>query len=97
MAPSSVAVGAVRGHYPGAPTPIGYEIEMIDLTRPTRVVMSGQLLRERGRSGAAGWYYLPGSATVVVNTPAIPTSRPITVVATGGRSIEWAEPSAASS
>ncbi|MGA3148178.1 MAG: TIM-barrel domain-containing protein [Acidimicrobiales bacterium] len=98
VAPSSVAVGAVRGHYPGAPTSIGYEIEMIDLTRPTRVVMSGQLLRERTvGSGAAGWYYLPGSATVVVNTPAIPTSRPITVVATGGRSIEWAEPSAASS
>ena len=93
-----MAIGAVRGTYPGAPTSVGYQVELVDLTRPSGVTLSGRPLRsEPAGSAAAGWYYLPGTSTVVVNTPSLPTTRAVTVVATGGRPVDRPEPPPASS
>ena len=93
-----VVIGPVRGHYPGAPTSVGYQVELVDLTRPSGVTVSGRPLPSRpAGSAAAGWYYLPGTATVVVDTPSLPASRAVTVVADGGRPVDRTEPPPASS
>ena len=47
-------------------------------------------------SGATGWSYLPGTDTVTIDLPSLPTTRNVTVVATGARAVDRTEPSPAS-
>jgi hypothetical protein len=95
---SRVTIGAARGHYRGEPTAVDYRIDMVDLTRPSAVSVDGRsLVRRPTGSGAVGWYYQPGTATVVVTTPSLRTDRSATVVASGGRAVDRPEPPAASS
>jgi hypothetical protein len=95
---SRVTVGSARGHYPGEPTAVGYQVDMVDLTQPVQVTVNGRRLDRRASgSDAPGWYYQPGTATVVVNTPSHPTNQAFTVVASGSRSVNRPEPPTASS
>jgi len=88
-----VTVGPAQGHYPGAPTSMGYRLEMVDLSHPDQVTVNGRSLnRLTPGSDAPGWYYQAATATVVVNTPGLPTARPLTVVASGGMAVNRPEP-----
>jgi len=90
-----VTVGPAQGHYPGAPTSMGYRLEMVDLSQPGQVTLNGRgLNRLTPGSDGPGWYYQAVTATVVVDTPQLPTSRPLTVVASGGLPVNRPEPAA---
>ena len=70
-----------------------YRIEMVDLTQPTRVTVNGRPLAETAPgSDAAGWSYQPATATVVVDTPELPTTRAASVAASGSRPVHRPEP-----
>jgi hypothetical protein len=90
---SRVTIGSAHGHYPGEPTAVGYQVDMVDLTQPSQVTLNGsRLVRRASGSNAPGWYYQAGTATVVVNTPSLPTTRASTVVASGARAVNRPEP-----
>ncbi len=94
---STVTIGAGRGHYPGQPSWVAYRVDLIDLTRPSKVTLGGRVLRQlTAGSGATGWSYLPGTDTVTIDLPSLPTTRTVTVVATGARAVDRTEPSPAS-
>jgi hypothetical protein len=94
---SRVAIGAAQGHYPGEPAAVYYRLEMVDLTQPTGVTANGHLVSHRAPgSQDPGWYYQPNTATVVINAGSMPTTRTFSVVATGSRTVDSAEPSALS-
>ena len=93
-----MTVGPAQGHYPGAPTSVGYRLEMVDLTQPGQVTLNGRgLSRRTPGSDAPGWYYQAATATVVVNTPELPTARALAVVASGATAINRPEPPAPAS
>ena len=93
-----VTIGAARGHYPGEPTAVDYRLEMVDLTQPSQVTLNGRRVApQTPASGGPGWYYQPATGTVVVNTPAEPSTRAITVVATGSKLVDRPEPPAPAS
>ena len=92
-----VTVGPAQGHYPGQPTTVGYRLEMVDLTQPTQVTLNGRLLDPTTASGGPGWSYDAATATVVVTTPSMPTTRPVDVVVSGGRPVDRLEPATPSS
>jgi alpha-glucosidase (family GH31 glycosyl hydrolase) len=88
-----VTVGAARGHYPGAPASVRYEIDMEDLSAPAGVTLDGrELLRRSPGSGAEGWYYRAATDTVVVDTGARSTNRSLTVVTSGSGVLDRSEP-----
>jgi hypothetical protein len=95
---SRVTIGPSHGHYPGAPVVVGYHLEMVDLTQPSRVTLNGHGLSRRGSgSDTPGWHYEAGSATLVVVTPSLPTNQTVTVVASGGLPVDRPEPPTPSS
>jgi hypothetical protein len=97
-ATSRVTVGSAHGHYRGEPTTVGYRLEMVDLTQPSRVTLNGRRIgRQTSGSEAPGWYYQPATATVVVNTPSLPRTRVFTIVVSGGRPVNRSEPANPSS
>jgi len=92
-----VTVGRARGHYSGEPAGEQYHIEMVDLSRPSQVTLNGhRIAPTASTSDAPGWYYQPATATIVVNTPRLPTSSAITAVASGARPVNRTEPLATS-
>jgi hypothetical protein len=87
-----VTIGAARGHYPGEPTAVDYRLEMVDLTPPSLVTLNGHRLSPlTPGSPGPGWYYQAATATVVVTTPPLPTTRVITVAATGSKPVDRPE------
>ena len=95
---SHVTIGPARGHYPGEPASTAYQVEMIDLTRPTQVTLNGRPLDEVATSStAAGWYYRTDTQTVVIDTPARPASGTVSVIATGAAPVDRSEPVPSSS
>ena len=92
-----VTVGPARGHYPGAPTRVGWRLSLVDLTRPGGVTLNGKRIGpEPTGSRRPGWYYQADAATVVVTTPPMPAAEAVTVVATGSRSVSRPEPTTTS-
>jgi hypothetical protein len=93
-ATARVTVGAARGHYPGEPASVAYQLDMVDLTQPSQVTLNGRpLAQETPGSAASGWYYQGATATVVVKTPAQATIRTFSVTEWGGRPVDLSEPS----
>ncbi len=94
---SRVTIGPARGHYPGEPDAASYHLELVDLTQPSSVTLNGRRLARRPPgSNAPGWSFQAGTATVVVNTLAEPTTRALTLVASGGLPVNRPEPSISS-
>jgi hypothetical protein len=94
-APVRVTIGAGRGHYPGAPASMGYRLELVDLSRPSGVVLDGRALAPLAApSGALGWSYDAATDTVVIDTPVLPTTRAATVLVSGTASLSRTEPPA---
>jgi hypothetical protein len=88
-----VTVGAARGHYPGEPASVSYQLDLVDLTEPSQVALNGRpLAPEAPGSAASGWYYQGATATVVINAPAQPTDRTFSVTESGGRPVDLSEP-----
>jgi alpha-glucosidase (family GH31 glycosyl hydrolase) len=93
-----VTVGAATGHYLGEPTTVRYRLDLVDLTVPTQVMSDGHRLDRRpSGSDAPGWSYQPSTATVVIITGPASTAQQLTVTASGVRTVDRAEPPAASS
>ena len=85
-------MGAAHGHYPGEPTAVDYRLEMVDLTPPSQVTLDGHRLSPlTPASPGEGWFYQAATSTVVVQTPPLPTTRVITVVAAGSKPIDRPE------
>jgi len=88
-----VTIGAARGHYPDEPSRTPYRVDVVDLTRPTQVRLDGRALPERTGGGSTpSWSYLPSSWTVTIDTGAVPSRSGGTVVITGSRHVQPAEP-----
>ena len=97
-ASTSVIVGSAVGHYPGQSTARAYRVQLVDVTRPRQVTLDGRVLAERAPGGPApGWSYRAPNATLTVVVGPSPTSRPLTVVETGGRPLDRPEPTTSSS
>jgi hypothetical protein len=89
----AVTVGAARGHYRGQPGSASYQLDLVDLSEPALVTVDGRPLAPSSSGGAGpGWSYQPASATVLIDTPSSPTNHPLSVVVTGGHSVDRAEP-----
>jgi hypothetical protein len=93
-----VIVGRARGHYRGQPVARAYRVEVENLSEPSEVTVNGRRL-DAVPSGAAGpgWSYQGATSTVVIDTPSSPVTRALSVVATGGRVLDRAEPPAPTS
>jgi hypothetical protein len=90
---SRVTIGAARGGYPGEPSSVSYQLDLIDLTAPSEVRLNGHRLTSlRFASTGPGWYYDASTATVVVDTPALSTSHSQTVSAQGTTAVQLPEP-----
>jgi hypothetical protein len=88
-----VTIGPARGSYPGEATSVAYDVQMIDLSRPTGVTLDGKALAERTSAGTGpGWSYQPATDTVSVTTGPSPTDRAVTVVESGGGAVARPEP-----
>ena len=88
-----VTVGAARGHYPGAPGALHYQIDLVDLSAPSQVELGGRPLDRRAPGSATpGWSYDEATATVVVTTTARPTDRAFTVAVAGTHAVDRSEP-----
>ncbi len=75
---------------------MSYRIDMVDLTQPTSVTLNGRSLpRMAPGADGPGWDYETATATVVVDTPALPTARAFTVVASGSNPVNLPEPTPA--
>ena len=93
-----VTVGSARGHYRGQPTAVSYRLDMVDLTVPSWVTLDGRRLDRRSSgSDLPGWSYQSSTATLVVTTASMPTTKTFTVVASGTRTVSRTEPPPASS
>ncbi len=94
-AASRLAIGPAHGSYPGQPASTAYRVELIDLTRPTRVTLDGHTLTALPPgSDSPGWYYDSATSTVVVDTPSLSTAHQVTVTASGASVVNRTEPAA---
>jgi hypothetical protein len=88
-----LVIGPAHGSYPGRPASTAYRVELIDLTRPTRVTLDGHTLTALPPgSDSPGWYYDSATSTVVVDTPSLSTAHPVTVTAVGASAVNRTEP-----
>jgi hypothetical protein len=88
-----VTIGAARGHYPGQASSVAYRVEMVDLSRPSKVTLDGSTLAERPSGGTRpGWSYQASTDTVTIVTGPSPTAHALTMVESGARPVELAEP-----
>jgi hypothetical protein len=81
-----VTIGAARGSYPGAPSSISTTVKMVDVTRPTQVVLGGRRMLEQPASGG-GWSYQASTATLTVDLGSRSVDQTTSVVVTGARPV----------
>lgn len=90
---TSVVVGAAQGHYPGELSSRAYQVNLVDLSMPRRVMVDDQVLpMVPAASSAVGWHYDPATATVAIRTSSLPTDRPVTISQAGGHAVTRPEP-----
>jgi alpha-glucosidase (family GH31 glycosyl hydrolase) len=93
-----VTIGSTEGHFPGQPRALAYRLDIVDVAPPSQVTLNGRRLAPKtSASSAPGWYYVPATTTVVVDTPSMPIDREATVVASGSGIVNRPEPPPASS
>lgn len=90
---STLTIGSVHGRFPGEMTHRQYRIELTDISAPHRVFVDQQPLANTAvGSDHSGWWYDSSTATLMVNTPSLPTGERVTVSQIGGRSVTRGEP-----
>jgi hypothetical protein len=94
---TTVSIGPTRGRYPGRPTTADYRVELVDLSRPHEVTLDGRPLAERAGGGGPGWSYRASTDTLTVDAGTSATARALSIVETGGRPVQRAEPTASPS
>jgi hypothetical protein len=91
---STVSIAATTGSYPREEKTHDYEVDVVDLSKPSQVSLNGKSLSQTvDGSDAAGWYYDSPTHTLVVSTGSLPTSQSTSIIATGGRTLNLPEPS----
>jgi len=94
---TTVVVGAARGHYPGELTSRAYQVNLVDISMPKRVLVNHRPLPMTASGGsAAGWHYDAATATLTVRTPSLPTGRAASITQIGGHPVTRPEPAAVS-
>ena len=81
-----VTIGPTTGSYPGQASRVAYQVELVDLSRPSRVTLDGHPLPEQASDSTAdhmGWSYAASTATVIVNTGSTSVTRGLTVAESG--------------
>ena len=87
-----------RGRYPGEPGTIEYQLDLVDVSAPSRVTLNGMDLAEQTNGAAkVGWTYDAQTDTVIVDVGTVPGSRVVNVAAIGSSSVDQSEPTAPSS
>jgi uncharacterized repeat protein (TIGR01451 family) len=92
---SSVVIGPTVGSYPGQLTSRAYQVQMVDLSQPSRVLLDGRALPQVAPSGTDGWWYDAPNQTVDVAVPETPVQQVATITETGGAPVQRSEPAAA--
>ncbi len=87
-----VHIGPRRGHYAGAPVATRYRLDLIGVTRPTAITLDGRRLTARPAGSNAGWTYQSGTATIVIDVPAVPAGRSLTAEVSGTHPALRSEP-----
>ncbi len=91
---TAVSIAAATGHYPGEEKAHVYEVEVVDLSQPSQVTLNGEALSQTTQSSkSASWYYNSSTHTLAVSTGSQLTSQPLSIVATGGGTLDLPEPS----
>jgi hypothetical protein len=86
-----VTIGAARGAYPGEPSSVSTTIDLVDVTRPDRVIVNGQRLGA-GNGSRPGWVYQSATQTLVVHLGQHSVDQKASIVAVGAGPTTRAEP-----
>jgi alpha-glucosidase (family GH31 glycosyl hydrolase) len=87
---STLLIGPARGTYSGAPAARSYQVQVVDLSRPVKVLLNGSVLPSGGAS--ARWSYRASSHTLVIDLPDRATLSATTILQSGGRPLNEPEP-----
>jgi alpha-glucosidase (family GH31 glycosyl hydrolase) len=88
---STLVIGPAHGSYPGAPASRKYTVDLVDVSRPSSVLVNRHPLPS---SGASGWSYDAATHTLRVPLGSVPVGSPATVTQVGGAPVQSAEPAA---
>ena len=89
----SVRVGAARGHYPGEPASVPTTVDMVDVTRPQRVMVDGRAVEVQSGDLGPGWSYDASTETLSVKIGPKPDDGIARIVAVGAAPVARSEPS----
>jgi hypothetical protein len=93
--PGTVTIGPASGHYPGEPGSRAFQLQLVDLSRPSQVSLDGRPLPQVAPGGNDGWWYDAAAQTVNVALPASPADRTQVITQAGGSPVTRGEPAAA--
>ncbi len=94
---SRLTIGADRGHYSGQLRSRAYDVDLVDLTAPTKVTVDHRQLPHLVPGDTRpGWSYDTATATLHVRTASLPTSHAVTIAQVGGRTVDRAQSAAVS-
>jgi alpha-glucosidase (family GH31 glycosyl hydrolase) len=87
-----------RGRYPGQSRTIDYQLDLVDVSPPSRVTLNGKDLAEQANGAPkVGWSYDAHTDTAIVDVGSISGSRAVNVAAVGASPVSQSEPTTASS
>jgi Glycosyl hydrolases family 31/Domain of unknown function (DUF5110)/NPCBM-associated, NEW3 domain of alpha-galactosidase/Carbohydrate binding module (family 35)/IPT/TIG domain len=88
---STLVIGPTRGSYPGAPASRQYTVDLVDVSKPSSVLVDG---RPVPSSGVSGWSYSAATHTLRVPLGSVPVGSSATITQAGGVPVQSAEPAA---
>lgn len=94
---TSLTTGASEGSYPGELTSRAYQVEMVDISLPTSVLLNGQPLPQVAAGGQDGWWYDTVNSVIHVDVPESPVDSTTTIAEVGGSPTPRPEPTDATS
>jgi len=95
QAEATVVIGAACGGYPGEAMSRAYQLQLVDLSQPSQVLLDGGPLAQVAPGGSDGWWYDAASQTVEVAVPETPVSQRVVVTELGGATVSRSEPAVA--
>jgi hypothetical protein len=85
---TSVSIGASRGTYPGQTATRSFQVDLVGVSHPDRVLLNGRPLHQ------GGWSYDASSHTVIVPLTGLPDRAGARVTELGGTTVSQQEPAA---
>ncbi len=86
-------IGTTRGRYPDQAKTISYQVDLVDVSRPSMMTLNGKAVAERAAGSAkVGWSYDISTDTVVVDVGPTSSGQAVAVTAIGASPVQQSEP-----